>query len=431
MASAPDDDHRGEVLRTKYAELARKYSDLVERLGRRAAHDLGIYRLGSFDVRITGAALALVSGGTIQVGNARFIQLSRSIKGPLIAAEPDAAPPYDDLRALVLAWSERLLRERTPAIEIRYRDAASDALVSLRLERSVQAAGAVTLVLAEDVSENVRRDRELARTRHALLDRERLRVLGELAASIAHDLGNTLRGASFQLAALRDNTLTAESRVQALRAVEERVEIASEMIARLHDFARSGAVGESAVRLDRIVAQAVALVDIDFHESAAPVNVRTSIPDLPALRGSVAELSLLFVNLLRNARDAMPEGGTVTVAARREKNALVVTVSDEGTGLPASVQARLFEPFFTTKGSRGTGLGLWLAAGTMERLGGSIRAANLSRGGAIFVLTFPLEQPTRRGRRRVSATRRAGARPAPSAPAPRRRPRARRNASRT
>src|SRR5204862_549591 len=126
-----------------------------------------------------------------------------------------------------------------------------------------------------------------------------------------------------------------------------------------------------------------------------------------------------------NARDAMPEGGTVTVAARREKNALVVTVSDEGTGLPASVQARLFEPFFTTKGSRGTGLGLWLAAGTMERLGGSIRAANLSRGGAIFVLTFPLEQPTRRGRRRVSATRRAGARPAPSAPAPRRPPPAR------
>src|SRR5437867_7730061 len=149
MASAPDADHRGEVLSTKYAELARKYSDLVERLGRRAAHDLAIHRLGSFGVRITGAALALVSEGKIQVGNARFIQLSRSIKGPLIAAEPDGAPPYDDLRALVLAWSERLLRERTPAIEIRYRDAASDALVSLRLERSVQAAGAVTAVLAE------------------------------------------------------------------------------------------------------------------------------------------------------------------------------------------------------------------------------------------------------------------------------------------
>src|SRR5205814_8904877 len=111
-----------------------------------------------------------------------------------------------------------------------------------------------------------------------------------------------------------------------------------------------------------------------------------------------------------------------SVAAGPEKKRFVRTVSDEGTGFPALVQARLLEPFFTTKGSRGTGLGLSLSAGTMERLGGSIRAANLSRCGAIFVLTFPLEQPTRRGRRRVSATRRAGARPAPSAPAPRRRP---------
>src|SRR5437763_16636031 len=242
MASAPDDDHRGDVLRTKYAELARKYSDLVERLGRRAAHDLAIYRLGSVGVRITGAALALVSEGRIQVGNARFIQLARSIKGPLIAAEPDGAPPYEDLRALVLAWSERLLRERTPAIELRYRDAASDALVSLRLERSVQAAGPVTLVLAEDVSENVRRDRELARTREALLKRERLRVLGELAASIAHDLGNTLRGASFQLAALRAGARDGPADAAALEAVSLRVEIASQAVARLHGFARTGPV---------------------------------------------------------------------------------------------------------------------------------------------------------------------------------------------
>jgi len=407
MARAPRADDATELLRTKCAVLARKYADLVERLGRRSPHDLAIHRLGALGVRITGAALALVSGGKIQVGNARFVQLARSIKGPLTTAEPDGAPSYENLRALVLGWSERLLRERTPAVELRYRDAASDALVSLRLERNVQAAEPVTLVVAEDVSEDARRDRELARTRQALLDRERLRVLGELAASIAHDLGNTLRGASFQLAALREKTLTPASRVQALRAVEQRVEIASEMIARLHDFARSGVVGESAVRLDRIVAQAVALVDIDFHSSAAPVTVRTSIPDLPALRGSVAELALLFVNLLRNARDAMADGGTVTITARRERNALIVTVADEGTGLPSAVQARLFEPFFTTKGSRGTGLGLWLAAGTMERLGGSIRAANRSRRGAVFVLTFPLERPVPRRRRLRGARRNA------------------------
>src|SRR5919201_1543583 len=387
-ARPPDDvESSPEALRAKYAELARKYAQLVERLERRASPDLAIYRLGAFMLRITAAAL--VDGEKIQVANPRFVQLARATKGPLVAAEPENSPAYPNLRSLVIAWSERMLRERTEAVELRYRDAASDSLVSLRLDRSVAATGPVVVVLAEDVSEHVRRDRELARTREALLNRERLRVLGELAASIAHDLGNTLRGASFQLAALRENSLSADKRADALHAVEQRIEVASEAIARLHDFARTGVVGESVVRLDRVVAQAAALLDIDFHSSGNPVNVAISIPELPPVRGSLSELSLMFVNLLRNARDAMPDGGTVRVSARRQGQSLIVMVADEGAGIPAFVEGRLFEPFFTTKGTKGTGLGLWLAAGTMERLGGTIRAVNRPRSGALFVLTFP------------------------------------------
>jgi signal transduction histidine kinase len=136
------------------------------------------------------------------------------------------------------------------------------------------------------------------------------------------------------------------------------------------------------------------------------VDVRSSIPDLPPVRGSASELSLLFVNLLRNARDAMPDGGTVTIAARREKRSVLVTVADQGTGLPLDVRRRMFEPFFTTKGGRGTGLGLWLAAGTMERLGGSIRAANRGRRGTLVSLIFPLDQVSPPIRRRASPTRR-------------------------
>src|SRR5919201_1421138 len=375
-ARPPDDvESSPEALRAKYAELARKYAQLVERLERRASPDLAIYRLGALRLRITAAAL--VDGKKIQVANARFVQLARATKGPLVAAEPENSPAYPNLRSLVIAWSERMLRERTEAVELRYRDAASDSLVSLRLDRSVAATGPV------------RRDRQLARTREALLNRERLRGLGELAASIAHDLGNTLRGASLQLAALRENSLSADKRADALHAVEQRIEVASEAIARLHDFARTGVVGESVVRLDRVVAQAAALLDIDFHSSGNPVNVAISIPELPPVRGSLSELSLMFVNLLRNARDAMPDGGTVRVSARRQGQSLIVMVADEGAGIPAFVEGRLFEPFFTTKGTKGTGLGLWLAAGTMERLGGTIRAVNRPRSGALFVLTFP------------------------------------------
>jgi signal transduction histidine kinase len=118
-----------------------------------------------------------------------------------------------------------------------------------------------------------------------------------------------------------------------------------------------------------------------------------SIADLPAVRGSVSELSLLFVNLLRNGRDAMPKGGTVTIAARQERKSVVVTVADEGRGISPEVRRRLFEPYFSTKGSRGIGLGLWLAAGTMERLGGSIQAMNRPRRGTLFVLKFPIDRP--------------------------------------
>jgi len=107
----------------------------------------------------------------------------------------------------------------------------------------------------------------------------------------------------------------------------------------------------------------------------------------------VSELSLLFVNLLRNGRDAMPKGGTVTITARLERKSVVVTVADEGLGISAEVRGRLFEPYFSTKGSGGTGLGLWLAAGTMERLGGSIQAMNRPRRGTLFVLKFPIEKP--------------------------------------
>jgi len=182
------------------------------------------------------------------------------------------------------------------------------------------------------------------------------------------------------------------------------------VVTRLHDFAHSGALGMTALRLDRVVAQAAALVESDFRESTPPVEVRLALPDLPAVRGSAAELSLLFVNLLRNARDAMPEGGTVSVTARRTDRAVVVSVADQGQGFSRAVQPRLFEAFFSTKGPRGTGLGLWLASGTMKRLGGTIRAQNRPGGGAVIVLTFPLQ-----GVSRAAPARRASARRGPRA----------------
>jgi len=391
MATAAQAGPTDAQLRARYAELTREHARLMARLERRGTYDLTSYRLGSCSPTLLG--LATVLDQRIEASNGRFAQLERSMKGRLVPVEPMSGTAHPDLRSLVLAQAAQLIRERQQASEIWVRGTGSGAIVSLRLERSLEAGRPVVLATAEDIIDHLRRDQELVRSQEAVLHRERLRVLGELAASIAHDLGNTLRGASFQLTALRQGPLPDEKRAEVLKAVADRIEIVSEAIARLHDFARTGTLALSAVRLDRIVAQAAALVEVDFQNSAVPVHIRMSIADLPAVRGSASELSLLFVNLLRNGRDAMPKGGTVTITARQERKSVVVTVADEGRGISSEVRGRLFEPYFSTKGSRGTGLGLWLAAGTMDRLGGSIQAMNRPRRGALFVLKFPIEKP--------------------------------------
>jgi signal transduction histidine kinase len=114
--------------------------------------------------------------------------------------------------------------------------------------------------------------------------------------------------------------------------------------------------------------------------------VRTELPQLPLVLGSSAELSHLFVTLLFNARDAMPDGGKVHVRAERARDRVRVTVADEGTGIAPEHLTRLFQPFFTTKGSAGTGLGLWLAQSTLRRIGGAISVRNRRTGGAEFLV---------------------------------------------
>lgn len=418
-----------EALRTKYFDLALKYQNLIVRLDRRAAQDLVVYRLGAWALEATSAALAVVQDGLIVVANARFATVSRAIVGPLAGSDGAAGVKYRDLHALVVGEAARLLGGRNAAREVRFNDEGSAAVLCVRLERSRGARTPSVMILAENITDQTRRDDELKRTREALLHRERLRVLGDLAASIAHDLGNTLRGASFQLSVVEQASLGDKDRSAALRAIGSRIDIASSMISRLHEFARTGTLGLAAVRLERVIEEAAALVDTDLREGK-PVTVKFSLPDLPPVHGAPAELSLMFVNLLRNARDAMPEGGVVRVTGKRLRDQVVIEVADEGVGLSAAAHERLFEPFFSTKGAQGTGLGLWLAAGTMARLGGHIQAANAPSGGAVFTLTFPAESFSRRLSPPAAKRRAAGSR-APAAPAPRRTRRARRTASPT
>jgi signal transduction histidine kinase len=152
--------------------------------------------------------------------------------------------------------------------------------------------------------------------------------------------------------------------------------------------------------MPEIVNQAIELATSSIEGkselSGVPVRIVSEVTaDLPRVRGSSSELRQLFLNLLLNARDAMPRGGTIHICSEMDAGLVIVRVRDEGTGIPPENLERIFEPFFTTKGSCGTGLGLALARKVMETLGGTITASNDPAGqGAVFTLRFPVARPS-------------------------------------
>jgi PAS domain S-box-containing protein len=251
------------------------------------------------------------------------------------------------------------------------------------------------LVAGQDTTARVRAEEELRRNREAMANQERLTAVGELASGIAHDLNNSLNALSLNIELLRGEQDIAPQYRDRLGLLSRIVSDANATIGRLQDFARRRHDRPiKPVNLGEIIRQALEMVHSTLEERSSvagpSVSVELNLPELPLILGEPAELRQIFLNLLLNARDAMPWGGVIRIGGTFTADAVVITVEDEGHGIPTEFLDRVFDPFFTTKGERGTGLGLSVAYGAMARLGGSINAGNRSGGGAIFTLRFPL-----------------------------------------
>jgi signal transduction histidine kinase len=183
---------------------------------------------------------------------------------------------------------------------------------------------------------------------------------------------------------LSTDTHTVRLHHAVLQGLMESIQESQRALRRLLAAVRAGSLTAGPVRLEEVVNQAITVLELDGNEK---VEVRVDLPVQQVL-ATPAELSHLFITLLRNAREAMPSGGQISVRGSSADGFVFVRVADRGSGIPPRVMRRLFEPFFTTKGDEGTGLGLWLAASTMRRLGGEISAGNRPSGGAVFTLRF-------------------------------------------
>lgn len=224
----------------------------------------------------------------------------------------------------------------------------------------------------------------------ALVESGRMAALGELTAGTAHEINNPLFAILTLVDFLLRDTEPGTKAFERLQLVEGSAKDIQSVIERVHRFARERGGDAAPVALEDA---ARAAADLVLRASGTrTVEVAEEFVDGPGLvAGDAARLKCLFVHLLANALQAMPNGGVVTIRIEREGGEVVARVHDEGPGIPPAEAERVFELFYTTRNgpSAGTGLGLAAARAIAELHGGTLAVDADGDHGACFVLRLP------------------------------------------
>jgi CheY-like chemotaxis protein/anti-sigma regulatory factor (Ser/Thr protein kinase) len=241
----------------------------------------------------------------------------------------------------------------------------------------------------------------LRRAQQQVIQQERLAALGSMAGGIAHDFNNALSIImGFGELLLRDaeHGLTKESATVPLTTILTAAEDAASIVHRLREFYRPDEPGEEhrAVDLNALIEQSIALTQPRWQTAASAngcaITVTTDPGEIPSIDGDPAELREAFTNLIFNAVDALPQGGTISFRTRRDGDSVTLTISDSGTGMGEEVRQRCLEPFFSTKGNAGTGLGLSMVFGVIQRHAGTIEVESELHQGTTFTLRLPADE---------------------------------------
>lgn len=217
---------------------------------------------------------------------------------------------------------------------------------------------------------------------------ERLATIGQVAGGVAHELRNPLNVVKTSVYYLQHaRNPTPEKIAEHLHRVEQHVTLADGVITALSNFAKM-----PLPELKPFSVEACVRAALEVNPLPESVALRLDFaPDLPAALGDADQLRIVIANLIRNARDAMPQGGTLTVAGRRAEGAVEVAVTDTGAGIPPEMLGRVMEPLYSTK-ARGLGLGLALARSIVEKHRGRLTAASTLGQGSTFTVRLTAEE---------------------------------------
>ncbi len=243
---------------------------------------------------------------------------------------------------------------------------------------------------------------DLRQTQQSVMQQERLRALGQMASGIAHDINNAISPVALYTESLleTETNLSPQGR-HYLEVIERAIDDVAATVARMREFyrQREPQLSLSPIDANLVVRQVLDLTRARWsdmpQQRGIVIALRTQLADaLPMLPGSVGEIREALTNLVFNAVDAMPDGGTLSVrtsctGAAGEARQVRIEVGDTGIGMDENTRRRCLEPFFTTKGERGTGLGLAMVYGMMERHGASIDIVTAPGQGTAVRLDFP------------------------------------------
>jgi PAS domain S-box-containing protein len=240
---------------------------------------------------------------------------------------------------------------------------------------------------------------ELKKTQSQVIQQERLRALGQMSSGIAHDFNNALSpimGFSELLLNNKDGFGDPDKARRYLSLIHTAAQDAASVVSRLREFyrPREGTEVFSPIDISHLMAQVISLSQPKWKDQALAngvyIEIQTELEPLPLIAGDESHLREALINLVFNAVDAMPQGGTITFRARREGDFVALEVADTGSGMSEEARQRCFEPFYTTKGERGTGMGLAMVHGIVRRHEGSIDVVSAPGQGTAFILRLPV-----------------------------------------
>lgn len=295
---------------------------------------------------------------------------------------------YDSDRDLVSQKLENALSGHAQTYEMRY-FSGDGKLRYARVDNSplvVEGRTTGVLGIARDITEQKEERERAARA-------DKLRALGQLASGVAHDFNNSLAAILGRAQLLRRQTQD-EALIRNVEIIQTAAEDAAATVRRIQTFARKSPAKEfEMLDVSSLLNDAIEITRTRWQNEARlrglEYQVTLEAESGQYTFGSASELREVFVNLIVNAVDAMPDGGRLTISCAQEGTRLQLRFADSGTGMPEDIRQKIFDPFFTTKGAQGTGLGLSVSYSIIERHEGMISVSSELGTGTVFTIGLP------------------------------------------